>query len=144
MAKEITRKQLESLAVLQCTLVEMAAACGCSIDTIQRRVDEFYDMTYTQFIEYYGAVGHTSLRRAMWDNALRGNHKVQIFLAKNHLGMAEKIEEKHTGEVKIVKITDSIDTDQPPAEEKKKKSAPKKPKAKAKPKSKAKKKAKYA
>jgi hypothetical protein len=110
--QKITKENLLPLAKLQCTMKEFCAAFEVCENTMQNRIQELFDMKFSEFMEYYGSLGHTSLRRAMWTNALKGNHKVQIFLAKNHLGMAEKSEEKRTDEVIITRIIDSIDVDQ--------------------------------
>jgi hypothetical protein len=125
--KHIKKDELEKLARLQCALPEFSCAFNCNESTIRERIREFYDMTFTEFIKHYGAGGHTSLRRLMWTKALKGDTKMQIFLAQNHLGMSEKTDNKH--EVippKFVRIIDDIDTGDDHEKPK--------PKAKAKPK----------
>jgi hypothetical protein len=108
--KHIKKDELEKLARLQCSLAEFSCAFNCNDSTIRERIREFYDMTFGEFIAHYGAGGHTSLRRAMWAKALKGDSKMQIFLASNHLGMAEKVDGKHElVPPKFVKIIDDID-----------------------------------
>ena len=109
--QKITRETLEALARLQCGLQEFACAFNVSTPLISNRIQELYDMTFTQFIDYYGAAGHTSLRRAMWAKAIRGDVKMQIFLAKNHLGMAEKVENNfsNNGENPFKIIVETVD-----------------------------------
>lgn len=109
--QKINKEALEALARLQCGLHEFACAFGVQHPLISNRIQELYDMTFSQFIEYYGAAGHTGLRRAMWRKALKGDTKMQIFLAKNHLGMAEKVESQfsNSGEHPFKIIVETVD-----------------------------------
>lgn len=74
--------QLKKLAMLQCTMREIAAFFGVDASTIQRR--------FATEIAIAAENGKISLRRSMWNNAITGNNtQMQIHLSKNHLGMVE-------------------------------------------------------
>ena len=79
--KPIDEKLLGTLAKVQCTMEEMAAACDCSKDTLERR--------YAAFIKKAQESGKSSLRRVQWKNALGGNVAMQIWLGKQLLGQRE-------------------------------------------------------
>lgn len=79
---KLDKEQVKKLAELQCTLKEIAYIQGCSIDTIKRNAQDALDYGY--------ASGKIKLRRAMFRNACENhNAAVQIFLAKNLLGMSD-------------------------------------------------------
>jgi|15BtaG_2_1085339.scaffolds.fasta_scaffold14484_4 hypothetical protein len=74
---------LRNLAALQCSYSEMAFVLGCHKDTLRNR--------FKDIIEIGKAEGKIKLRRAMYRNATE-NHSaaIQIFLAKNLLGMSDQ------------------------------------------------------
>lgn len=81
---ELDIEKIERLAELQCTQKEIAYVMGCSEDTIKRRPEAKLSMQ----IGY--AKGKIKLRRAMFRNACENmSAPVQIFLAKNLLGMSD-------------------------------------------------------
>ena len=75
--------ELEKLCALQCTDQEIAAWCGVSLSTIERRRKQ---PDFQEAIERGRARGKTSLRRSLWALAAKGNPAANIFLAKNLLG----------------------------------------------------------
>lgn len=77
-------EQILRMAELQCTRKEIAHILGCSDDTVKR------DPKALEAIERGKAFGKMKLRRAMFRNACENNSApVQIFLAKNMLGMSD-------------------------------------------------------
>ena len=79
---EIDRDVLSKLASLQCTLKEMSYVMGVSVETLKRN--------YMDTIEVGQAEGKIKLRRSMFRNATeKDNAALQIFLAKNLLGMSD-------------------------------------------------------
>lgn len=75
---------IERLAELYCTQKEIAHVLGCSNDTIRR------DKKAKEAIEVGYSKGKIKLRRAMFRNACENmSAPVQIFLAKNLLGMSD-------------------------------------------------------
>lgn len=99
---------VEELAGFGCTKTEIAAACKCSVDTLDRR---FADKMAKGF-----EIGKKRLRKSMWNSALSGNVVAQIFLCKNVLGMADKIESK-------AEVTQDVKMELTPEMEKKIKAA---------------------
>ena len=79
--KQIDEKLLTVLANVQCTMEEMAAACDCSKDTLERR--------YAALIKKAQEGGRSSLRRSQWKLALKGNPAMNIWLGKQLLGQHE-------------------------------------------------------
>ena len=77
-------KDLEKLATMQCTREEIAAFVECSISTLKRNFDPPIKKGWDK--------GKRSLRRAMFDKAMRGNTTMLIWLSKNYLGMKDKVE----------------------------------------------------
>ncbi len=76
--------QIMRMAELMCTRREIAHVIGCSQDTVKR------DAQAVQAIELGYANGKMKLRRAMFRNACDNmSAPVQIFLAKNLLGMSD-------------------------------------------------------
>ena len=66
------------LAKIDCTNKEMAAIIGCCVSTLTKR--------FSHIIEKGKMSGNKSLRRKMWNMAVRGSPSMLIFLAKNRLG----------------------------------------------------------
>lgn len=85
--KEIDEEQVRALAMIQCTLEEMAFVLGCSVDTIERR--------FADIVEVGKGQGRMSLRRMQWASAKNGSVTMQIFLGKNLLGQREMAKIEH-------------------------------------------------
>ena len=77
-------QDIEKLATMQCTRLEIANFCGCSESTLKRNFDLPIKKGWDK--------GKRSLRRAMFDKAMRGNTTMLICLSKNYLGMKDKME----------------------------------------------------
>lgn len=75
--------QVEKLAAIGCTKVEMAAFFNCSVDTLDRN--------YADYITKGRENGKVSLRRLMWDQGHKGNSTALKYLVHNVL--KERIEE---------------------------------------------------
>ena len=86
----IDKSQFENLLEMNATLREIAGWFKCSEDTIENFSKREYGMTFSECFEKYSQKGKISLRRAMFKSAMGGNVPMQIFLAKNFLGMTDK------------------------------------------------------
>ena len=76
---------LKNLASIGCPTYEIASVMGVSARTLKRN--------YADIIEQYKERGKASLRKKMWDKALKkDNTNMQIFLSKNLLGYKDKVE----------------------------------------------------
>ncbi len=94
----IDYKQLEGFCLIQCSLVEIAAFFNCSEDTIERRVKEHYGISFAEFFAKKRIGGLISLRRNLFKLSEK-QPAVAIFLAKNWLGMSDKQEIQHSGNI---------------------------------------------
>lgn len=95
--KEIDRKEFEGLLAIQCTLEEVTAFFdiklgGCSDDTIRRWCKKEYGETFESVSVKKKNYGKISLRRSQFRLAEK-NATMAIFLGKNYLGQADKIEQ---------------------------------------------------
>lgn len=85
---EIDQAVFENLCAIQCTLSEIAAAFGCSEDTIERWCKRTYKRTFADVFAEKRQAGRISLRRAGFKMAQK-SAAVHIFYAKNYLGMSD-------------------------------------------------------
>jgi hypothetical protein len=79
----ISLEEVEKLAAIQCTDVEIAAFFGVSVRTIERRKSQ---AAFAEAIERGKAKGRVSLRRYLFALAAKGITAAAIFLSKNLLG----------------------------------------------------------
>jgi predicted DNA-binding protein (UPF0251 family) len=89
----LTDDQIElvrTLAGLQCTQAEIAAALGINQDTVTRIKQE--DERFSDAIITGREFGKTSLRRMQFKNAKNGNAAMQIWLGKQILNQSDKQE----------------------------------------------------
>jgi ribosomal protein S19E (S16A) len=84
-------QEVEKLCGLQCTAQEIADWFHVSVDTLDRRMREERHVGFAEFFATYRTSGKIALRRTMFRLA-ESNAAMCIFLAKNHLGMVDKIE----------------------------------------------------
>jgi hypothetical protein len=88
MKKQINRDDVYKLACIQCTYEEIAEFVGCSVVHLRKK--------FKSVVEKGREAGKKSLRRAMWDKALQGDTRAQIFLSKNVLGMKDNPEDTNS------------------------------------------------
>jgi hypothetical protein len=75
----------------------MAMVLKCSDRTIERACQRHYKMNFVSIFALKRRRGHISLRRRIWTAALNGNTSLLIFLAKQYLGMAERLDVRLPG-----------------------------------------------
>ena len=80
----IDKKQVQNLARLGCTNIEIADFFGCD-ESLMRH-------SYSEFLIKGRSEQKMRLRQLQWNSAERGNIVMQIFLGKNLLGQTDKIE----------------------------------------------------
>lgn len=97
--KELEWDSFDGLCKLQCTLREIANWFDMSEDTVERRVQESFGITFAEYYDKKSADGKISIRRKQFQVAMSGCKTMLIFLGKQWLGQAEKIENKneHSG-----------------------------------------------
>ena len=74
---------LANLSQIGCTQEEIAGIMGTSVRTLIRHHAELIAMNKNK--------GKASLRKKLWDGALKGNPHLLVWLSKNELNMAEKV-----------------------------------------------------
>ena len=83
--KTVDRDLVYKLACIQCTPEEIAEVVGCSTTALKKR--------FGALLEKGKETGKQSLRRAMWEKAIGGDTRIQIFLSKQYLGMKDAPED---------------------------------------------------
>lgn len=78
---EVDRELLQRLAIIQCTVEEMALITGVSVNTLSRN--------YGEIIQSARADGKRSLKRKLFEMAMQGNLGALIFSLKNWCGMVD-------------------------------------------------------
>ena len=74
---------LKNLASIGCPDYEIASVLNVSARTLKRN--------YAEIINQYKEKGKASLRKKMWDKAVKkDNTMMQIWLSKNYLGMKDR------------------------------------------------------
>lgn len=86
---EIDEKVVAGLARIDCTMKEIAAVVGCTVQTLENR---FLDV-----IQKNREEGHASIRRQQYKLAMGGNPTMLIWLGKVQLGQRETVVNEHTG-----------------------------------------------
>lgn len=81
--KQIDEALVERLAKAQCSNRQIAGRVGCSPSTIGER--------FGTLLASWRECGKTHLAEAMWETAIEGDGKMQIHLAKQHLGHSDKV-----------------------------------------------------
>lgn len=92
---EIDFENFKKLCGLQCTLAEIASFFQCSEDTIERWCKRELKVSFAEAFKKYSATGKISLRRWQFKMA-EHNVAMAIFLGKNWLGQADKVEQTIT------------------------------------------------
>ena len=80
--KQVDEDVIANLSQIGCTQEEIGSIVGISARTLQRR--------YAELIEENKNIGKASLRRTMWQRAMKGDSKLQILLSKQYLGMKDR------------------------------------------------------
>ena len=80
--KELDKDIIANLSQIGCTQEEIGSVVGISARTLQRR--------YAEIIEVNKNKGKASLRKKMWQTALRGNPNMMVWLSKQALGMKDR------------------------------------------------------
>lgn len=94
---EVDWETVDQAAALHCTAAEIALLCKCCDETLDNRCKEQHGINISEYIKQKSGVGKTSLRRRMWKTAEGGNVTMQIWLAKNWLGMTDRSRTELTG-----------------------------------------------
>lgn len=77
------------MAEKQCTQTEIASALEISVDTLERRYADIYRSGKES--------GKAKLRTKLFAEAMTGVPQILVFVAKNYLGMADKVSQEISG-----------------------------------------------
>ena len=88
--KDVDEKILANLSQIGCTQEEIGSIVGISARTLQRR--------FADLLEVNKNKGKASLRKKMYEKAIKGNDKLLIWLSKNNLNMVDKVHTTNTTE----------------------------------------------
>lgn len=88
--KELNWEVIDKLCEFQATQEEIAQFCECSVDTLDRRSKELFDMSFADYFDEKRGKGKISLRRAQWQSAQKGNATLLIWLGKQYLGQKDR------------------------------------------------------
>ncbi|MEM4359752.1 MAG: hypothetical protein QXT45_04430 [Candidatus Bilamarchaeaceae archaeon] len=84
---------IRNLLKIHCTLHEVSAFFEVHHSTIEEFCRREFGVSFSEVSQRFQAQGKISLRRQLWRKAVEDNDlKAQIFLAKNYLGMADRVE----------------------------------------------------
>lgn len=103
-AIEIDWTEFNKLCGFQCTSVELASWFDCSVDTLENRVKENFNMKLSEYIEEKRGAGKVSLRRAQYQAAIGGNTALLIWLGKQYLGQTDKSNIDLTNKVSLEEL----------------------------------------
>lgn len=81
--KEIDPEIVRKLAAIHCTKQEIASVVGCHIDTL-------YTERFSEILRVGVDEGKMSLKRKMYEVAMKGNASMLIWLSKQYLGHRDK------------------------------------------------------
>ena len=88
--KKLDEDVIAKLSQIGCTQEEIGSVVGISARTLQRR--------YADLVAENKNIGKASLRKKLWEKALKGDPKLLIWLSKNELNMVDKIHTTQTVE----------------------------------------------
>ena len=80
--KDLDKDVIAKLSQIGCTQEEIGSVVGISARTLQRR--------YADLVAENKNIGKASLRKRMWQSALKGNPNMMVWLSKNYLGMKDR------------------------------------------------------
>ena len=94
-AKEIDKKQFESLCALQCTEAEICGWFDVTEKTLNSWCKRTYHMNFSQIFQIKRSKGKVSLRRYQFQQAEK-SATMAIWLGKNWLGQTDKVDVQAT------------------------------------------------
>ena len=106
--KEINPEQLKALMRLNPTLEDTAAFFECSADTVEKRIRDYFDLTFAELRAQNIVHTRLSLRRSAIKKAEGGDNTMIIWCMKNLDNWTDKVEQKvdntHRGQIEIATI----------------------------------------
>jgi hypothetical protein len=106
---EIDWPELERMMTVQNTEEDIAYILGMSVDTLCRRINEKYGVTFAELYQQKKRTGKSVLRKQMWNLMIKGSVPMAIWMSKNWLGMRDNPEEIFDQKPTIIKTKDGIE-----------------------------------
>ena len=97
---------IEEMCNILCTGEEIAGVLGVSYDTLEKRIKETHEISFTEYYKKHGSKGKRSLRRLQWKAAEAGNTSMLIWLGKQWLGQTDRQESEATITTKVIIVDD--------------------------------------
>ncbi len=97
--KELSDDDFEKLVAMiriQCTQDEICGIMGMTSETLNTRLQERGEGSFSTLYKKHGDEGKASLRRAQWKAAQDGNPTMLVWLGKQMLGQRDKKDLDHT------------------------------------------------
>lgn len=80
--KDLTPEAMIKLAQMYCSVENMAFWFDCSIDVVQNRCRDFFDMTFEEFSKHHRQQALAGVKQILWQKALKGDNTCIINLLK--------------------------------------------------------------
>lgn len=87
---ELDYNTIDKLCAIQCTGEEIASVLNIDYDTLNRRIKQDTDMSFTEYFIKKAGNGKASLRRRQFELAANGNVTMLVWLGKQYLGQSDK------------------------------------------------------
>lgn len=97
--KELSDQDFDRLVAMiriQCTQDEICGVFGMTAETLNTRLEERGEGSFSTLYKKHGDEGKASLRRMQWKAAEAGNPTMLVWLGKNMLDQTDKIDNRHT------------------------------------------------
>lgn len=110
--KELNWDEFDKLCGIHATRRELAGWFEVSEDTIERRCQEEFGMSFASYVEQRQSPGKISLRRKQYEVAMSGNVSMLIWLGKQYLGQKDNLESDikiDAGGISITVLKDESD-----------------------------------
>jgi len=102
--REMTWDNIDKMLEAGCEGTEIAAFFGISDDTLYRACQADKGCGFAAYRAQKRSSGDTLLKETMFASAMKGDRALQIFLAKNRLGMRDNPKDDTSDTQPIVKI----------------------------------------
>lgn len=99
--KEIDYKVFDAIVQFKVTKGFCADYLGISEDTIENRLREDHDMTFTEYRELKNARVGLKLQQKAVEQALKGNNTMLIFALKNMAKWSDNVDASITSKIQI-------------------------------------------
>jgi len=96
---------VDKLLAIQCTAAEVAAFFNCTTDALSDHAQRKHGTTFSEYARPKLLLGHASLRRKQYEQAMKGNTTLLLWLGKQYLDQADKIDQRVESEHTVKHVT---------------------------------------